>query len=127
MLNFLSNILIIIRRPDVARPVRPLNLTAKLKDAANTSAPELSFQRKAVEDFHSRQAQVSQPAENDNLPASSTLDSHAKHVADSADTASTPQNKRPFSSITSDSDDKDVDGQSAQCSSILQASFFLKI
>lgn len=98
--------------------MRPLNLTAKLKDAANTSAPELSFQRKAVQDFHSRQVEFFQPAENVDLPqasTSSTLDSHRDlHAPDPADTSSTPQNKRPFSSITGDSDAEDVDGQLAQ-------------
>jgi len=39
------------------RPTHALNLTTKLKDSANTSAPELSFQHKAVEDFHSCQVQ----------------------------------------------------------------------
>ena len=38
------------------RPARALNLTAKLKDTANTEAPQLSFQRKAVQDFYARQA-----------------------------------------------------------------------
>jgi hypothetical protein len=39
---------------DIPRPARTLTLTAKLKDAANTETPQLSFQRKAVHDFHSR-------------------------------------------------------------------------
>jgi hypothetical protein len=66
-----------IRREDVSRPVRSSNLTAKLKDTANVSAPELSFQCKAVQDFHSRQAQVSlSPAETDQSLALSTLDAH---------------------------------------------------
>jgi hypothetical protein len=47
-----------------SRPVRPLNLTAKLKDTANASIPELSFQRKAVQDYRSRPTEVSQPAES---------------------------------------------------------------
>src|SRR5260370_12023043 len=33
-----------------------VNPTAKLTDTANTAPPELSFQRKAVQDFRSRQA-----------------------------------------------------------------------
>ena len=104
--------------------MHPLNLTAKLKDTANTSAPELSFQRKAVQDFHSCQAHVSQPVEDVNLPTSSTLDSHL-HAPDSADTASsTPlQNKCSFSSITGDSDTEDVDGELAQCLSSCSISF----
>jgi hypothetical protein len=65
----------------------------KLKDAANTEAPQLSFQRKAVEEFHSRQAQDCRP------PASSTPDSHL-HAPPSPCTASTPQNKRKIAAIT---------------------------
>jgi hypothetical protein len=87
----------------------------KLKDAANASAPELSFQRKAVQDFHSRQANFSQPshpAESDNRPASSTLDSHL--LVRSTDTASTLQNKRTFSSVAGDSDAEDADSQPEQ-------------
>jgi hypothetical protein len=112
-----------IRRPDILRPVRPLNLTAKLKDAANTSAPELSFQRKAVQDFHSRQSQleldsqVFQPAETLPGPSSLTLDDSHSHTPNLADitTTSNPNNKRPFSSINMDSDAaEDVDGQLAQ-------------
>ena len=34
------------------RPARSTNLTAKLKDTANAEAPQLSFQRKAVQAFH---------------------------------------------------------------------------
>ena len=106
------------------------NLAAKLKDAANTSKPELSFQRKAVQAFHSRTvaalAQVSQPAASSSTDL--TLDSHlhARHDApnhDSADRASTPQKKRPFSSITVDSDAEDVDGQLAQCLSYIRCIF----
>ena len=99
------------------RPICLLNLTAKLKDMANTSKPELSFQHKAVEDFHSRKAalpQVSQPAASS---STRTLDSH------SADRVSTPQNKCPFSSITVDSDVEDVDGQLSQCFSFFRRNF----
>jgi len=37
------------------RPAQALNLTAKLKDTANTEAPQLSFQRKAMQYFYARQ------------------------------------------------------------------------
>ena len=77
--------------------MRPLNLTAKLKDTANASIPQLSFQRKAVQDYRSRPSEVSQPAlaESTNDPPSSSLTLEAH-------TTSTLQAKRSFSSITSD-------------------------
>jgi hypothetical protein len=87
----------------------------KLKDAANASAPELSFQCKAIQDFHSCQAnfsQLSHPAESNNHPASSTLNSHL--LVRSTDTVSTPQNKHTFSSIAGDSDAEDADSQPEQ-------------
>ena len=51
----------IARRADVPRPAQTINPAAKLKDTANTEAPQLSFQRKAVQDFHSRQADKNEP------------------------------------------------------------------
>ncbi|KAF8808695.1 hypothetical protein BYT27DRAFT_7041185, partial [Phlegmacium glaucopus] len=45
----------LVQQPDVPQPTRSLNLTAKLKDSANTAAPKLSFQRKALQDFHFHQ------------------------------------------------------------------------
>ena len=95
--------------------MRPLNLTAKLKDTANASIPELSFQRKAVQDYRSRPVEVSQPAESPNEPPSLTLDAHL-HVSCSDKTTSTSQAKRTFSSITSDNvnDFEDGDASSAQ-------------
>jgi hypothetical protein len=112
--------------------MRPLNLTAKLKDTANASAPELSFQRKAVQDFHSRQiknSQLSQPAEssdclNNDLP-SSILDNHL-HAPSSADTTVTltPQAaERTFPSITSDSGIEDTTAQPEQGMFFLCTSF----
>jgi len=97
-LQYALSILIIIRRP---QSTRTLNLTTKLKDSANASTPELSFQRKAVEDFHSRQAQ--QPTENHHhdSPALSTPDSRM-HSPPSTNTAPIPQNKHNISSITDD-------------------------
>lgn len=93
-----------LQREDVSRPVRSSNLTAKLKDTANVSAPELSFQCKAVRDFHSHQAQVSLPAETDQSLALSTPDAHL-HSSPPADTASTPQSKRNFSFVSDDDSD----------------------
>jgi hypothetical protein len=84
--------------------VRSSNLTAKLKDTANVSAPELSFQCKAVRDFHSHQAQVSLPAETDQSLALSTPDAHL-HSSPPADTASTPQSKCNFSFVSDDDSD----------------------
>lgn len=103
--------MITFRRADVPRPARSLNLTAKLKDTANISEPQLSFQRKAVQDFHSRQAQpaqVSQPAEN-NRPSALLTPDAPLHSSPSAGVASTPQNKRNISSITDDDTDAEDD------------------
>jgi len=88
-------------------PVRTLNLTAKLKDAANASAPELSFQHKAVEDFHACQAQVSLPAsEINHRPALPTPTSRL-HSPTPPSTASTTPKKQDIYSITDDSDTDD--------------------
>jgi hypothetical protein len=106
---------------DGPRPTRPRNLAAKLKDTANTSTPALSFQRKAVQDYHSRPTGVSQPAESTNNPLS-TLD-----YCD--DTASTPQAKRTFSSIT-ENDVEDASAQPVQCIFFIQvceSEFFLNL
>lgn len=110
LLYYSSPVLTVTRRPDIPRPIRPLNLTAKLKDTANAAAPELSSQRKALRDFLSRKTQL---AESDGLPPLST------------NTASTLQNKRTFSSIASDSDAEDVDIQPKQCMFSSYFMFFL--
>ena len=110
----------IIRRIDAPRPVRHPNLTAKLKDTANTSVPELSFQRKAVQDYHSRPTEdsSSHPTTSNDPPSGpslSTLDtpSQPHHIAN---TTSTPRAKRSFLSITSDNDEDDTSStQPAQC------------
>ena len=95
--------------------MHPLNLTAKLKDTANASAPELSFQRKAVKDYHLCQAEVfqpSQPTENNN-PPSLILDTHL-HSPHSADTTSIPRAEQTFPSIANDGDVEDASAQSEQ-------------
>ena len=92
----------------MSRPVRSLTLTAKLKDASNASTPELSFQRKAVQDFRARQGQSSVVASEDGshraLSARSSFAS--SHI--SLSTGSTPSKKRsaPSSapSVPNDSD-----------------------
>ena len=93
--------------------MRPFNLTAKLKDTANTSIPELSFQCKAIQDYRSRRLpaspEVSQPAESPNNPPSLTLNTHLHDT-----TTSTPQAKHAFSSITSDKDVEDASAQPEQ-------------
>jgi hypothetical protein len=113
-------ILIVFRRADVPRPSRALNLTAKLKDAANASAPELSFQRKAVEDFHSRLVQAPQPSQptasiqtrqvplptEDNQPPTSSPPDSLVHARTSA-TEPTLQKKRSVAIITDDDSDGD--------------------
>ncbi|KAF8227745.1 hypothetical protein L208DRAFT_1078154, partial [Tricholoma matsutake] len=45
-----------LQQVDIPRPAQTVNPAVKLKDTANTEAPQLSFQRKAVQDFHSQQA-----------------------------------------------------------------------
>jgi hypothetical protein len=80
-----------------------------LKDTANASAPDLSFQHKAMQDYHSRPTEVSQPsqlAENNDLPPSLPLESHL-HAPHSTNTTSTPQTECTFSSTTIDSDADD--------------------
>lgn len=87
-----------------ARPVRSLTLTAKLKDTANASAPELSFQRKAVEEFHARQAQGEDEA--DSRPALTARTSLSRSHT-SLSTGSNVSQKRTFQSITDNSDGDD--------------------
>ena len=87
---------------DVPRPARTVNLAAKLKDTANSEAAQLSFQRKAVQDFHTQQAIKNNPSAhlmgaNLNPPASVTVSSFEPV---------NPQNKRSILSIN-DSDDED--------------------
>jgi hypothetical protein len=81
------------RRDDVQRPVRVIHPAAKLTDAANSSVPELSFQRQVVEEYWSRQPQdpvnstgeLSLPAVSNSrgnprpgVPSSDTPTLHAK-------------------------------------------------
>ena len=84
---------------DVPRPVRAINPASKLTDTANAEAPQLLFQCKAVQDFHSRHADKSAHAS-----ASSTTASGAdSNVPSSASaTVPTPQNKRSISSLAED-------------------------
>ena len=86
--------------------MRPLNLTAKLKDTANASIPELSFQRKAVEDYRSRPKEISQPAESPN---------ESGNDPPSDDIPSTSQAKRTPPSITSANYVEDASTQPEQC------------
>jgi hypothetical protein len=95
----------------MSRPVRSLTLTAKLKDASNASTPELSFQRKAVQDFRARQGQSSVVASEDGTHGSHRALSARSSFASthiSLSTGSTPSKKRsaPSSapSVPNDSD-----------------------
>ena len=93
---------------DAPRPVRSSNPTVKLKDTAE--ALHLSFQRKAVQDFHSRQANKNDPPSPG--PSGSTVDPDPIHLNVSS---SAPQKKRGISSIDgSDGEDGIVD-QSMPC------------
>ena len=79
--------------------MRTVNLSVKLKDAANTEKPQLSFQRRAVQDFHSRQAD-----KNDPPPSTVGTKSTDPNAPFSASTVPTPQNT--YSIVDSDSDDE---------------------
>ena len=77
----------------MSRPVRERTLASKLKDASNSSTPELSFQHKAVQDFHARQGQSSLLASEAGGRALSARSSFASsHI--SLSSASTPSRKR---------------------------------
>ena len=82
---------------DVPHSAWILNLSAKLKDTANTETPQLSFQCKAVQDFHSRQANKNNPS-----PSSGGVSPNTPSLASIV----------PTCSITSiaDSDGDDEDG-----------------
>jgi hypothetical protein len=51
-----------------SRPARNTNPTSKLRDTNNIEKANLSFQRKAVQEFHSRQAAVEVPSHADDIP-----------------------------------------------------------
>jgi hypothetical protein len=105
---------------DVPRPTRTVNPTAKLKDAANTEEPQLSFQRKAVQEFRSRQADL-----ND-APPSSTLGANPQALsANTGPVVLTLQNKRLILSIDgSDSEDGIIYPVSRTSSSMLMKATF---
>ncbi|KAI9458015.1 hypothetical protein F5148DRAFT_1287514 [Russula earlei] len=89
---------------DVPPPVQTVNPTAKLKDTANSEAPQLSFQCKAVQEFHSQQANKNNPP-----PASSTLDANL-HALSLVSLGLSPQNWCSNLSINdSNSEDEIVD------------------
>jgi hypothetical protein len=93
------------------RPVRSLTLTAKLKDASNVSAPELSFQRKAVQDFHAArqvEGQASLTASEDaSGPSLSARPSFTgSHISLSTASTGTPHKKRAAPSVPDDSDEE---------------------
>jgi hypothetical protein len=88
------------------KTVRSTNPASKLRDADNVQQAELSFQHRAVEDFHTRMDQ-DLPAEVLPLPASSQPASHPDTPE------STPLNlpKRPIAEIVSVDDESDEDTQ----------------
>ena len=92
--------------------MRALNLTAKLKDVANASAPELSFQQKAVQDFHARQGLTGTPlpvGEGDQPAA--PAESQEQPQLRSSPVVSTSQNKRNINSVTDEDSDAAADVQ----------------
>jgi hypothetical protein len=107
-----------------ARPVRSSNPTAKLKD--NAEAPPLSFQRKAVQDFHSRQADKNDPPSP--LAGPSTVDPDPIHPNASV-LPSVPQNKRGLSSVAGDGSDTEdgIVNQSMPRMSQSRPSFLLTV
>ena len=60
------------------RPARRAVPTSKLTDANNSEKPELSFQRKAVDEFRSRQVQEAQPPSE--LPGGTSADARPTNV-----------------------------------------------
>jgi hypothetical protein len=95
-----------------SRPVRSIVLTAKLKDTSNASTPELSFQRKAVQDFRALQGQASLPASDAEDPPRPPLKARSSlsrsHL--SLSTASSPPQKRTVDLTTDNSDGGDEPG-----------------
>lgn len=92
--------------------MRALNLTAKLKDAANASAPELSFQRKAVQDFHARQGLTGTPLRvGDGDQPAAPAESQEQPQLRSSPVVSTSQNKRNIDSVTDEDSDAAADVQ----------------
>jgi hypothetical protein len=102
------------RQVDVPRPAHQLNLAPKLKDAANTSAPELSFQCKAIQDFHSRQVQDSHPTGDNCLLTSSAPDS-CQQSSSPASATSAVQGKHGVPSAASDDAEDITDQLLEQC------------
>jgi len=117
--SHLLSILIIIRQADAPWPVRSLNLTAKLKNTCNTSTPELSFQRKAVQEYHSCQAHILQLAENDHYALVTPDPCPCSPLRLLVSMALMSQNKCTISFVTDTEDDSDArDDQPKQCTSL---------
>lgn len=95
--------------PPPPRPVRSLNLTAKLKDSDNASTPELSFQRRAVQDFRARQAQVSAPASETGPRPALLARNSLSHSHTSLSTASTGTSQKRHAHSVSDNSGSEVD------------------
>ena len=84
---------------EVPHPARTVNPATKLKDSANTEVAQLSFQRKAVQDFYSQQAAASSTVANPPAPSVNVGLSQL-----------TPQKKHTISSINgSDVKDEIID------------------
>src|SRR5258707_3623237 len=87
-----------------------VNPTVKLTDTANTAPPELSFQRKAVQDFRSRQANTNDQSSSisgadPNACSSATPQKHTLSSLSSFSTADSDFNAR---------DGNDADGNDSQ-------------
>ena len=98
---------------DAPRPARIVNPSAKLKDTAESA--QLSFQRKVVQDFYSRQADNS---DKNNYPTSSTL----ANPPAPANAGLTSQNKRSISTVSDvedEIDDQPVPRMSRFCPTIM--------
>ena len=94
--------------PPTSRPVRSLHLTAKLKDSDNASTPELSFQRRAVQDFRARQGQGSAASETGHRPALAVRTSLSRsHTSLSTASSGTSQKKRAHHSVSDNSGSED--------------------
>jgi hypothetical protein len=69
------------------RPARSTNLTSKLKDTNNVEKANLSFQRKAVQEFHSRQAAEAQKSHTAKTPPPALSSSATENGSHSIQTA----------------------------------------
>ena len=84
-----------------ARPSRHTAPTSKLTDANNTAQPELSFQHKAVQAFHTRRAQENMLGQDPSMVAAGSA----------PPSMSPPKCNIDMSGSVEPSEDEDIDDQ----------------